>query len=330
MAKLHFVTGKGGVGKTCFSATLAYRLARDSQRPVLLVDVQGNGLGLRLLGSRVPPSYEIHGLPLNSKLWGFRLTPREAFKEYMGHILALGLESSVIGQVTQVVREKVIDAVVANKVVSAFVDVCPGLEPSVILGKIHHEATRGRCNDLDSPWQYVVVDAPATGHSLSLFKSTRALLKIFGSGMIFKQAHRMQADIENPIFFKPWIVSTCEELPLQECREIKRGLKELGLPPPTVVLNRVPKNKTRPDEPFPRETTPLNLDGQTSDKTTEWDKAIDLWIEEVSEKTNLALDFLKGENINDFCWLPEIVSSQGTFDVASAARLIELREVLHE
>ncbi len=326
VSQFHFVTGKGGVGKTCVSAALALSLCKKNQGPVLYIEVQGNGMGLKILGLNQQPRYEIHGLGVHPEAWGMQLTPRPAFQEYMGHVLALGMEKSLLGQATHQMREKVCETVVSNKIVSAFIDVCPGLEPSVILGKIHYELTQGKDPDRKRRWAYVVVDAPATGHSLMIFKSTLALTGIFGSGLIFKQASRIQSDIKNPEIFVPWIVSTCEELPLQEAREITKGLHDLNLPAPRLLLNRVPATKTVPTEKFPDLREP-SKHISFSDLDAEWAKALGAWQEEEIDQIAIARDFLKNNSYTNLHWLPELTTTSGDFDLNQASELLDTSQI---
>jgi anion-transporting ArsA/GET3 family ATPase len=246
-AQLHFVSGKGGVGKSTIAAALALGLAERDQGPVLLIDIQGSGRGLRLLGLDRAPSFEIAGLPKTRSVWGARILPRDTFKQYFGLLLALGNDNSTFAQATSGIRNKVADLVVENKVVSAFVDACPGLEPSVLLGKVHWECLEGRTPETERPWKHVVVDAPATGHGVMLFRSTFALIEVFGSGVIFRQASKIREFMQDPRYFNLHLVATAEELPIQELKEMKAALDSLKLLTRSVVINRCPPVNVKQD-----------------------------------------------------------------------------------
>jgi len=237
MAELHIVTGKGGVGKSTVAAALAMRFAREGRGPVLLIDVQGSGWALRLHGLNGCP-FESTALPRLPGAYGARILPKESFKQYFGNLLALGNEASAFGAATGIVRSRLVDLVVENKIVSAFIDVCPGLEPAVLLGKLHWEAWRGVSPSEDEPWSHVIVDAPATGHGVMLFKSTFALTEVFGSGVIFKQASEIMSFMRDPQRTKLWLVTLPEELPVAEGIEMARELTLLRVKPYRVVLNR--------------------------------------------------------------------------------------------
>ena len=164
--------------------------------------------------------------------------PREAFRQYFSLLLALGKGESAFANATLIIRNKLIDLVIENRIVSAFVDICPGLEPAVLLGKIHWEASEGQTPDA-SPWRHVVVDAPATGHGLMLFKSTAALTEVFGAGTIFKQATAIMEFVRDPARTELNIVTTLEELPLRESLDMQSQLRVLDVAPACFVANRV-------------------------------------------------------------------------------------------
>src|SRR5690606_10614122 len=113
--------------------------------------------------------------------------------------------------------------------VEAFVHACPGLEPAVLLGKLEYESKNGRNPDTKEPWSFVVVDAPATGHSLMLFRSTFALMNVFAAGVVFKQARAIRDFVTDTQRFVVHLVTLPEELPVKEAHDLKTGLAQLGI-----------------------------------------------------------------------------------------------------
>ena len=280
-ATLHLITGKGGVGKSTLAAALALHLSQKDDGPVLLLEIQGSGRSLELLGAH-GKGFANAALPATTNVWGARVMPREAFKQYFGLLLALGNDNSPFAHVTSGLRTKFVDMVVENRVVSAFVDICPGLEPAVLLGKIHWEATTGKTPESNLPWKHVVVDAPATGHGLMLFKSTAALTQVFGSGTIFKQAASIMNFIRNPQSTRLYVVTTLEELPLRETLDIKNQLHTLQISPYRYVLNRVPLGihaSTPPSSVAPASIDPI------------WQREIDFERESLAEAQDLLDEF---------------------------------------
>ncbi len=281
MAKLHFITGKGGVGKSTVAAALTAELCDRGEGPVLLIDVQGNGRALKLLGLKDLP-YHNAALPETNGAYGCRILPRETFKQYFGLLLALGNEQSTLGQITQGLRGKITELLLENKIVSAFVDACPGLEPVVLLGKIHWESTEGCAPESDRKWKHVIVDAPSTGHFTMLFKSTYALLDVFAGGPILKQAMSVKTFTQNANQSKVYIVATPEELPLQESIEMTSKLKSLGLQVERYFINRAP--------PSVKSETPLQAI-ESFIKDSEWKSEAELQCEIWQDQLELIENF---------------------------------------
>jgi len=300
---VHIVTGKGGVGKSTFSASLARALSEKGEGPVLLIEVQGSGRSLELLGLEDHFRYEAQAVPEMNNVWACRILPRPAFRQYFSLLLALGQQDSTFAQVTSGLRDRLVDTVLDNKVVSAFVDVCPGLEPAALLGKVHWEATEGSAPEIERPWKHVVMDAPSTGHALMLFRSTQALVEVFGTGIVFKQASDIMSLMRDASTTRLYVLSTPEELPLKEATDLAKGLAAIGLPRPRFVLNRV-RPATQTSEAAPST--------ETLEKwNTEWAREARLEQERSQEESALLSEFLAQHQISEFAArIPEIFSTR--------------------
>jgi anion-transporting ArsA/GET3 family ATPase len=238
-------------------------------------------------------SYENLALPKTRNAFGARILPHETFKQYFSLLLALGNDNSSFSQITAGFRERIAELVFENKVVTAFVDVCPGLEPSVLLGKLYWEATQGKNPEEQIPWRYVVVDAPSTGHGIMLFKSAFALAQVFSQGIIFKQAVKMKSFFTNPSLCKLHLVTIPEELPIQESLEMKKSLEEIDVKPFQYIINRCPPAQVK---------TPI----PSQDLDSRWLHEIHLQFEIWNEQHTL-IDKLKETNPNcTTLILPEI------------------------
>ncbi len=254
-ATIHFITGKGGVGKSTIAASLTKKLCETSDGPVLLLEIQGSGRALKFLGQE-NLSYECQPLPLAPGGWGSRVLPFEAFKEYFSLRLALGDFSSSLALATAGLRDRLVDLVVDNKIVSAFVNACPGLEPAVLLGKIHWEAVHGKSPESKLAWKHVVVDAPSTGHGLMLFRSTAALADVFQVGPIFRQVGEIMEDMRRSELTKIHIVTLPEELPLKEAEDLHTALSKLKIETKTFIINRCPPLDQSYSTPLPPSISP--------------------------------------------------------------------------
>ncbi|MBS1983875.1 MAG: P-loop NTPase [Bdellovibrionales bacterium] len=294
MAQLHFISGKGGVGKSTFAAALAMQLAQRREGPVLLLEVQGSGRSLQLCGLQGPKPYENTVLPDLPAAWGARLLPKETFRQYFSLLLSLGDQMSTFAAATSTLRERLVDVVFENKVVAAFIDVCPGLEPAVLLGKIHWEATVGRVPESREPWRHVVVDGPATGHGLMLFKSTNALTEVFGSGLIFKQASEIMRFVRNPTQTQVYVVTAPEELPIRETLDMSQSLAQMNLASYAFVMNRC---------------SPRAEQSGTCNANAEWQREIAFERESARDQLALIESFRTQVATKSKLWLlPEIYS----------------------
>ncbi len=291
--EVHFITGKGGVGKSTFAAALCKTLADTNEGPILLIDIQGSGRALEMCGQN-EKSFTPISLPEINNAWGCRILPRETFRQYFGILLTIGNFNSSFAEATAGIRERLVDLVLGNKVVSSFVDICPGLEPAILLGKIHWESTSGFCEDMGQRWRHVVVDAPATGHGLMLFRSMQGMTEVFGSGVIFKQANEIMSWVRDSKLFHVYVVSTPEELPLKESQEIVSQLSQMKISDSQLVLNRIPVDLRFP---FSKK---LTEDVEHSSLSSEWKK--ELLFEQQAREQKITL--LK--NISPNFQIPEL------------------------
>lgn len=214
--RLLVVTGKGGVGKSTLAAVLGRVFVREGQR-VLLLETDPRESLHQLLGC--PPS---GGLPIagGPGLWTQNLQAKAV------------LES--------LVREKVkigalVSRIVAHPVFQHFTAGAPGLREMAVLGYAL-QAVRGEAGpEVDR----VILDAPATGHGVSLLNAPSLLADVLGGGQLGEMARDLARFLSG---------SDCglilgalaEELPVQEAVELLSAARErLGRRPEMIVLNRL-------------------------------------------------------------------------------------------
>jgi anion-transporting ArsA/GET3 family ATPase len=252
-AKLHFISGKGGTGKSTFAAALAISLARNpSNLPILTIDVQGSGhcgdlLGIQNLQYLPRPSIKINDV------WGCKIMPQDSFQEYFTRALFPGSGSSLLGEATSGIRERIVSGVFSNAIVKSFIEVCPGLEPSAMLGKIHFECTEGCVPETQTQWKHVIVDAPSTGHFLALFSSIEALTRVFSAGIVLRQSVEIFKYMKDTRLTEIYLMTLPSELPAQETLELKADLKKRGLGAHQVIVNRMRPKFVNPEARLPKE-----------------------------------------------------------------------------
>src|SRR5438128_11724530 len=217
--RLHFVVGKGGVGKTTIAAALTLLLARRGRR-TLAVEMDAVGRLPALLGGRgvgyvpteVAPGLHVLGLD-----------GRAALEEYLGLIIPV---------------KRLLATVFASKLYQYFVAAAPGLKELMTVGKIWYEATR---EEAGRPcWDAIVVDAPATGHSLQYLRMPQAAREAFGAGLVQREATKITELLRDRRATAVHLVTLAEEMPVIETLEMRGQLTgALQLPLGYVIANRL-------------------------------------------------------------------------------------------
>jgi anion-transporting ArsA/GET3 family ATPase len=90
--------------------------------------------------------------------------------------------------------------------------------------------------------ELVVIDMPATGHTLALTGLPEILLKLMPRGPVARALKEGQTYLNDPVRGEAWVVTLPEKLPVTEGIELVDGLRETGVSPGGFILNRVPKN----------------------------------------------------------------------------------------
>ncbi|MBI3768785.1 MAG: ArsA family ATPase [Deltaproteobacteria bacterium] len=217
--RVFFVVGKGGVGKSTVAALLAVAVAERGKRVLLAQMGPGRRLAevLGVDGGSEAPAEVFPGLCF------LTIDGETALGEYLGLVLAV---------------KRVHRLVVGSKLYHHFVAAAPGLKELMTVGKIWYEeqleSGRGR------KWDAIVVDAPATGHSLQYLRMPAAAYEAFGAGLVRREARRVLDLLEDPGRTAVCPVTTAEEMPVNETTEMYTQLRErLRMPLGVLFVNRV-------------------------------------------------------------------------------------------
>lgn len=233
-AKLHLVTGKGGVGKSSFTAALALQAAKRG-RHVLAIEL-GEASGLAgLLGVRP----QRHGVPepVQPGLSLAYYDGEAALAEYLLRRLPF--------------REKV-RAFFEHPLYRAFVGAGPGVADLMVIGKVRDELlglSTGK-----PQWDMLVVDAGASGHALQMLGMPAATASTFTSGLAHREARRVAATLADQSRTAVHVVALPERMPLVEAAETVERLRALGLP-----VGRLVVNQCRPPAPLGAEAAVARL-----------------------------------------------------------------------
>lgn len=217
--QIHVVMGKGGVGKSSVALALALGLHARG-RKVLLCQVHAADAHGGILGA---PVTEELSQP-RPGLWAVNIDPVSARREYVMMVLKF---------------RALYDAIFDNRLVQYFLRFIPSLAELNMTGKVWFHACeqeQGRPR-----FDHVVVDAPATGHGVTLIRVGRVLSHTAPPGPLRTQTEQMAAVFEDPTRTALHVVATPDELSVAEGEELLTRLRGENVGPlGSVLLNRVP------------------------------------------------------------------------------------------
>ena len=224
--RLIFVTGKGGTGKTTVSVALALGLA-DQGRRVLLAELGREAQAPGMLET-TPHPVESTARALYPGLDAIRIDPFDALEEYLrlqgwtGSWLARGLKQRGLH-----------DLLVGT----------PGWRELITLGKLWYMAqggAEGNASGGAAAYDHIVVDAPATGHGLTLLDVPRVVHSAVRTGPLARNAQRVEAMLLDPAQTVLLPVCWPETLPVRETVELVERLEDtVGIHVDRLVVNGV-------------------------------------------------------------------------------------------
>lgn len=223
-----FVVGKGGVGKSVVTASLALAAASRGER-VCIAEMNGAESISTLLGC--PPV----GYPARSiaeSIDAISICPEKATEEYLVRALRF---------------RKLYDLVFRNRYIEPFMNGILGLSDLCSIGKVmdlewqREDGSYGP--NSKGPYRYdrVLVDCPATGHGLALLRAAQIMMDVTGAGPLYNNSAMIAELLEDRSKTAVLLVTLPEEMPVAETLESVASLRsDMNIALSGIVINAVP------------------------------------------------------------------------------------------
>jgi anion-transporting ArsA/GET3 family ATPase len=218
--RLVWITGKGGVGKSTVAAALGMAGARRGKRTIVCEVGEQDHLS-RLFRREGVSGDETN---LAEHLWATSIDPQSALKEWLG--------TQVGGALAKVLN--------SASAFQYFVAAAPGAKELVTITKVWELGQDSRWDRKASGYDLVVVDAPASGHGVSMLRTPKTFKDVARVGPIHKQSDRVWSMLTDGRRTGYVAVALPEEMPVSETLELDRTLSEqVGRRLDVVVVNGV-------------------------------------------------------------------------------------------
>lgn len=216
------ITGKGGIGKSTVAVALARHAAAQGSH-VCLVESSARDRLARLCGAEVADQGGNTRVEVEKGLSCLNLDPQECIREYIVEYLG---------------RRWLFDKVFNRGIVQALMKAMPGLAELVVLGRMYHMCEVAK----ERRWDLVLFDAPAFGHFLSMVQAPELVRQSPLSGPAVDDIELVRAFLGDRKKSGTLVVTTPEDLPVDEALDfIPRLLTDTAPPLLGVVINRLPK-----------------------------------------------------------------------------------------
>ena len=236
------LSGKGGVGRTTVAAVIARAAAASGRRVLIAQTDAAERLG-KMLGRPGPVGPVV--TTMTAGIDAVNMTPKESLHEYA--LLVLKYET-------------VYRALFASRAVRGFLSAIPGLDAYAMLGKAWWHTTEAPADERAggkrgtaasvavaggrTKYDLVILDGPASGHSVAMLKIPGAIMDATPTGPLAKDARALCQLLADPLRAALIIVTRPEDLPAQETRELAGAARrDLRIALGPVIVNAVPPDR---------------------------------------------------------------------------------------
>jgi anion-transporting ArsA/GET3 family ATPase len=212
------VTGKGGVGKTTVAAALGLVAARRGQRTIVAEVARRDDVSRALGGEGIQEEELAPGL----------------------HHLSIDPERAMELYLTDQLPSALAELLSSSRTFTYLAAATPGMRELLTVGKVWELAQEDRRAPGATPYDLVVLDAPATGHGVAILSAPRTFARTARVGRIARQGRTIDAMVTDPARTGVIAVARPEEMPVTETLSLQDALRdEVGLEVGLVVANAV-------------------------------------------------------------------------------------------
>jgi arsenite/tail-anchored protein-transporting ATPase len=220
--RVALVTGKGGVGRTTMTAAIAIAGAKLGKRVLVteLADPEVEYTPLaRLFGRERLPAEPVELAP---NVRGCCLYFRRGHELFFHTVLPIA---------------PLVNAALSSSALRKMLEAAPSL---VELGVFYHLLTLMTAERRDGSPEYdlIIIDMPASGHTLGLTGLPERILEVMPRGPIARAMREGQAMMYDPEFSGTFIITLPEVLPVTESLELAEGLAAHNVQVAGIFLNR--------------------------------------------------------------------------------------------
>ena len=219
-SRLVIFCGKGGVGKTTLSLAVGLKHAMNGRRVLV---VSSHALGeLALAVSLVDLSARFPAAASN--LFVLHIDPRDL--------------------IANIVRKHFPVALVAERILSSsvfanLIEIAPGLKEFFFLGRLQELAERRKWDSSTATpdYDYLIWDAPASGHFLSTLRSAKGF-DVFLTGPLASAGEQLHRFFSNSRNIQLFPVTSLEEMAIAETLELAEAMaNDFGVTCSALLVN---------------------------------------------------------------------------------------------
>lgn len=231
-SRVLIVAGKGGVGKTTMVAALAHLAAREGLS-VLVVELEGRPGVANAFGSEIPLDYAGSVLHAAGAAVVVEEDQRAGARVAPGTVRARTItpDAALLEYLNDHGMRRISRRLLSSGIVDLVAGAIPGIRDVLVLGKVK-QIERSRIADL------VLVDAPATGHTMTFLSSAGGLLDAARGGPVRTQAAEVVDLLSDPARCQVALVTLPEEMPVNEVVDAAYQLEDrVGVALGPVIVN---------------------------------------------------------------------------------------------